>query len=117
MYSEYISDLTSNQRFLVEQVFSTSGRLKEDCFNSYLTEESTSSFACFNGRRGGRRNLELHLHLIVKMPKPLRQEQYRFYLAAKDRLNDGAGIDEIFQDPEFAWLLGGEARKQFCRVV
>lgn len=119
MYSEYISKLTQNQRFLVEQVFSASTRLNESSFNSNLTDENRSSFACFNGREGRNRNLERHLNLIVKMSKPQRQEQYRFYLAAKDRLNDDAGIDidEIFQGSEFALQLGEDARMQFWRVV
>jgi len=65
----------------------------------------------------GGRNLEDYLRLIVKVSKPQIQDQYRFYLNAKNRLINGESIDDVLSSAEFAFAKGEAPRRQFWRVL
>jgi hypothetical protein len=63
------------------------------------------------------RNLEEYLNLIVKLSKPQKRYQYKFYLNAKNKLLSGMPIEEIFSDEEFSYSKSENSRHQFWRVI
>ena len=116
MYSDYISSLTTNQRFLLNKIFSAQTRIEDPHSGEKINEEKKASFACFNSN-SGRNNLEQYLNLIAKLSKPPRQGQYKFYLNQKNKFKAGASIEEIFESNEFSFDKGEVSRKQFWRVI
>lgn len=117
-YSAYVASLPANARFLLDNVFSVSKRL-DDATIRNVPEEVRNSYACFNGGgySTGGRTLEQYLDLIVKLSKPPKREQYRFFLNARDKLSAGKRVEEIFNEPEFAFSTSESTREQFWRVV
>lgn len=116
-YVDYVATLSPDQRFLLNKVFGVA-RLEDPLVKS-VEEEVRKTFACFNGSRdgGGDRNLEKYLHLIVRLAKPQKTEQYRFYINCKKRLLEGVSVQEIFNGPEFEISKGEKNRQQFLRIV
>jgi hypothetical protein len=115
MYSEYIKQLTVNQKFLLDQVFLAPENA--DSFSNRDNKKLESSSACFNGTMSSGRNLEQYLNLIVKLSKPLKRGQQQFYLNAKDDLSKGVPIENILSAEEFSFLVSEDSRQQFWRVV
>lgn len=117
-YIAYVTDLPAGQKMLLERVFSASIRLKDSIVGN-VPEEDRKTFACFNGDFSGTggRNLEEYLNLIVKLSKPQRRDQYRYYLNARNRLANGEELERILQDNEFAFSNSEYSRQQFWRIV
>ena len=118
-YSTYVEGLTSdNQKAVLERLFSASQRLGEARVDE-VTEEQLRSCACFNGGRDGieSRNLEAYLNLIVRLSKPRKRDQYRFYVNAKNQLLAGTAIDDLLSAAEFSFEDGEDSREQFWRIV
>lgn len=117
-YSAFVEGLPVPQRTLLDRVFSASVRL-EDTTVGRVPEANRNALACFNGdfTGGGSRNLERYLDLIVKLSKPRKRDQYRFYVNAKDKLLKGVAIDELLSAPDFAFSESETSRQQFWRIV
>lgn len=110
-YTEYLKDLTPNQKFVLGKVFE---RLKG---KNKPTDEILSSYACFNGNRYNERNrnLEDYLNLITRMSKRSRSEQYQFYLRLKDTILQEKPIKEVLETEP---LLNNEKnQKQLWLVI
>lgn len=117
-YDEYIKPLAENQKFLLNEVFCVSRRLPKNPHISSISEVVKKSYACFNGDIGGSgRNLEQYLHLIVKLAKPKKELQYKFYLKAKKQIYNGIEIEKIFQDDQFNFSKSEFSHNQFWRVI
>lgn len=117
-YTDYIKKCSPNQHFLLNKIFSVSQRLKSSRIDS-VSEDVKNSLACFNGSRFGKesRNLEAYLNLIVRLSKPQKRDQYRFYLNLKNRFSQGIPIEELFADEEFSLMRGEDSRTQFLRIL
>lgn len=117
-YKQYVNGLPANPKFLLDKIFDASTRLDNTRIDD-VPEEQKRSYACFNGDGGwrGGRNLEEYLNLIVKLSKPRKRGQYRFYLNAKDKVLSGVPIADILSDSEFAYSEGESGHEQFLRVV
>ncbi|TSC59895.1 MAG: KAP P-loop [Parcubacteria group bacterium LiPW_15] len=127
-YTKYIETLTENPRFLLDKVFDASQRLKvsEDWFRKdnfplidSVPQEIKSSYACFNGEGGwtGGHNLEEYLNLIVKLSKPQKRNQYRFYLNYKNEIFAGKKIEDVLGGEEFSYSKSESSHEQLWRVV
>lgn len=117
-YTEYIATLSRDQQFLLDKVFNVSKRFENPKIDS-VSEEIKKSYACFNGNGGwtGGRNLEEYLNLIVRMAKPQKHQQYRFYLNCRDRILGGETVDSILSQEEFLPSKGESSHEQFWRVI
>ncbi len=115
-YVDYVATLSNEQKFLLDKIFGVA-RLEDPLVTS-VEEELKKTYACFNGSNyGGDRNLEKYLHLIVRLAKPQKTDQYKFYINCKKRLLEGISIQEIFSGPEFDVAKGEKNRQQFLRIV
>ena len=117
-YIEYVRDTKGPRRMLLDKLFSAATRLGDTPVGN-VSEASRNSFACFNGdfSGGGNRNLERYLNLIVRVSKPAKRDQYRFYVNAKDKLLAGEPVDAVLSGSEFSFDDGGTSRQQFWRIV
>lgn len=117
-YVEYIKGLDGPRKMLLERLFSATIRLGDTTVGT-VSEVTRNSLACFNGdfTGGGSRNLERYLNLIVRLSKPERRDQYRFYVNAKDKLLGGTPVHTVLSAPEFSFDDGGTSRQQFWRIV
>jgi len=116
-YTEFIDSLQSeNPRFLLNKVFSVSQRLGEATIDG-VSQEAKHSFACFNGSWTDGKNLEEYLNLIVKLSKPQRNSQYRFYLNCKDEIANGKKVEDVLSKTEFAYSNSENSHEQFWKVV
>jgi hypothetical protein len=116
-YTDYLNKLPLNAQFLLNKIFAIPERLGKAHIDGVL-EEIKKSYACFNGGIfGGGRNLEEYLNLIVKLSKPPKATQYRFYLNFKNKLLGGVSIREIFEDGEFSYTKSESNRQQLWRIV
>lgn len=114
-YADYVEKLPSGPRFLVNKIFEVPARF-EGLKNGEENDEARHSYACFNGKFGGR-NLETYLQLIVSFAKPEKHDQYKFYLNQKERIKDGATVADIFSQLDFDFSKGESCRQQFWRVI
>jgi hypothetical protein len=116
-YAEYIKSIPDGARYLLDRIFDISRRI-ENTRREDVPQEITKSYACFNGGLfGGGRNLEEYLKLIVKLSKPHKTSQYRFYLNEKGKLLKGASIAEIMDSDDFSFIKGESVRQQLWRVI
>ncbi len=115
-YSDFIKGLPANQQFLLNKIFAVSERFKNPNIDS-ISEEAKKTYACFNGGWGSGRNLEEYLNLIVKLAKPQKRGQYRFYLNSKNRLLRGESIEKVLSDKDFAYSESENSHEQFWRVI
>jgi KAP family P-loop domain len=121
-FTDYVTNTLKeeNQRFLVNKVFNVSTRLPEDRRIDSVPEVMKKTLACFNGDGAwtGGRNLQEYLHLIVKLSKPQKRGQYKFYLNMRDKIRNGTSIEEIFEKEEdFQFSKSESSHEQFWRIV
>ncbi len=116
-YEDYLKSLPPNQQFLLNQIFNVSIRFKDANIDN-VPEEQKKSYACFNGGPwGGGKNLEEYLNLIVKLAKPQRRGQYKFYLNSKNKVANEIPIEKVLSEEEFSYLNSENSHEQFWRVV
>lgn len=116
-YAEFITSLKSeNSKFLLNKIFDVSQKLGKATIDS-VSEENKRSYACFNGGWTDGKNLEEYLKLIVRLAKPQRQNQYRFYLNCKNEIADGKTINEVLSKDEFSYSNSENTHEQFWRVI
>jgi hypothetical protein len=116
-YIKFVEALEPNPRFLLSRIFGADIKLKDDD-GSIPGEHELQTFACFNGGPyGGRRNLERHLNLIVKLSKPGKLDSYKFYLNQLSAIKRGATIDEIFALSDFDATNGEASRNEVWRII
>ena len=119
-YTDYIKlpSLTESQKFLINKVFDVGQRL-ENANASNVSAELRASLACFNGDMwsSGNRNLEDYLNLIVSSSKPIKTDQYKFYLNQKDNLLKGVPIEEILKNEAFSYKQTEASQKQLWKVI
>ncbi|MBI5414483.1 P-loop ATPase [Candidatus Peregrinibacteria bacterium] len=121
-YSEYLTALTENQKFILNKIFSVKERLKiaNGGFNmNQITREMETSYACFNGSlwSSGGRNLEEYLNLITKIFRPLQTDQYKFYVKIKDEVLSNAKIADVLSKKEFSSEYRETTHEQLWRVL
>jgi len=115
-YTKYVDSLLEGQKFLLNKVFNVSQRLENTVIDS-VSQEIKHSYACFNGGWTDGKNLEEYLNLIVKMSKPQKHSQYRFYLNCKNEIIDGKSVEEVLSKEEFSYSKSENTHEQFWRVV
>lgn len=116
-YTNYINSLTPKQKFLLNKIFNVSQRLENAAIDS-VAQEIKHSYACFNGLWGDGRNLEEYLNLIVKLSKPQKTNQYRFYLNCKNELLKGKAIENVLSEhEEFSYSRSESTHEQLWRVI
>jgi len=116
-YADYIKDLHSRQRFLLEQVFNLSKRVKDTKVDN-ISEEIRTSLACFNGGWTNGRNLEAYLDLIVNLSKPIAIGQHRFYVGWKNKIFEGTlTINQVFEEEAFIYDRGEQIRESLWRII
>ncbi|MBU1000087.1 KAP family NTPase [Patescibacteria group bacterium] len=119
-YTDFIkaSSLTESQKFLINKVFEVNQRLDNSNAGN-VSAELRASLACFNGDiwSSGNRNLEDYLNLIVSSSKPIKTDQYKFYLNQKDRLLKGVSVEEILKNEAFSYKQTEASQKQLWKVI
>lgn len=116
-YEKYLEKLSDKQQFLLNKVFRVSERLENAAIDS-VPQDIKHSYACFNGAWGDGRNLEEYLNLIVKLSKPQRFNQYRFYLNCKNEIRDGKNINDVLNEhEEFSYSQSESSHEQLWRVI
>jgi hypothetical protein len=117
-YTKYLETLTENQQFLLNKIFAVSQRLENPHIDN-VPEEIKKTYACFNGDGGwtGGRNLEEYLNLIVKLAKPQKQTQFRFYLKCRDSIRSGQTVENVLSREQFNFSEGENSHEQFWRLV
>ena len=115
-YTEYREKLSDDKKFLLDQLFAIDIRRKEGQFKENVTDENRHTWACFNGRGGGR-NLEVYLDLIVRLARPIKINQFRFFMLQLRKILDGTEINDIFAQEEFAAKYGEDSHQQLWRIV
>ena len=120
LYADYMKNgnLTKEQKFLLEKVFTVSKRLETTVIDN-VTPDIKSTYALFNGGSpwSGGRNLDEYLNVIVKGKKLERGSQYRFYLNAREEIKKGTPIEDVLSKEEFAVSKGESAHKQFWQII
>lgn len=112
-FAEIKEEYPGSARFLLEQLFDVEVL---DLGDGRNTEESVlRSRACFN--KGGTRNLEGFLKLIVRFATPEPQETFVLYQTAVDRVRKGRLIASVLAEAEFALEQAETAHDQFWRVL
>lgn len=118
-FSGYIESLESdNQKFLLRKVFDVTTRLQGVGIDN-IPAEARHTYACFNGGTfGGGANLEAYLKLIVKLSKPQKSGQYKFYANLKDEIRDGKKtVESVLATDDFSFNLPEKNREQLWRVL
>lgn len=116
-YTEFINSLGSdNPKFLLNKVFDASQRLEGKTIDG-VSQEAKHSYACFNGGWTDGKNLEEYLNLIVKLSKPQKSNQYRFYLNCKDEIANGKTVKDVLSRDEFSYSKSENSHEQFWKVV
>lgn len=121
-FTDYVTNTLreENQRFLVNKVFNVATRLPDDRKIDSVPEVMKKTFACFNGDGlwTGGKNLQEYLHLIVKLAKPQKRGQYKFYLNMRNNVAEGTPIHEIFgKEEDFLSSKSESSHEQFWRIV
>ena len=116
LYTKYVSSIPDNQAFLLKKIFDVTTRLEKADIDS-VPEEIRHSYACFNGGWTNGRNLEEYLNLIVKLSKPQKNTQYRFYLNCKNEIVAGKTVEEVLSKEEYLYSNSENNHEQFWRVV
>lgn len=120
-YTDFIKGLDKPQIFLLNQVFEVKARLKKAGLSnqrSAVSEELLTSLACFNGGMGIGKNLEMYLHLILKLSKPEHEDQYRFYTIWRDKISKGSTtIQNVLLGSKFALDKGEKMREKLWRIL
>lgn len=112
-----MKSLNENQKFLLDKIFNVS-QIFGDTVIENVPQETKHSYACFNGAWGDWRNLEEYLRLIVKLSKPQRVSQYRFYLNIKNEILHGKAIKELLSEHnEFSYSESEDSHEQLWRVI
>lgn len=115
-YTKYARAQAPIPQFLLNRIFATEIKLAN--FSSRNKETALQTFACFNGGPyAGRRNLERHLHLIVKMSKPAKLDSYNFYLNHLSKIRTDTSIETILAQSDFAPASGETSRNQLWNTV
>jgi hypothetical protein len=99
--------------FLLEQLFDVGVLELGDGRN--IEESVLRSRACFN--KGGTRNLESFLKLIVRFATPEPQETFVLYQTAVDQVRKGRSIASVLAEAEFALEREETVHDQFWRVL
>ncbi|MBI5374198.1 MAG: P-loop ATPase [Candidatus Schekmanbacteria bacterium] len=115
-YKKYIEHLSENQQFLLNKVFDVSKRLSQIKIDN-TPQEIASSYACFNGGWTDNRNLEEYLNLIVRLSKPQKRSQHKFYLNCKNEVLQGKPVKEILEREEFSDTNNELSHELFWRVI
>ncbi|WKZ29432.1 MAG: P-loop NTPase fold protein [Patescibacteria group bacterium] len=117
-YEAYVKKLTDNQKFLLGKIFDVPLRLKDARIDG-VPQEAKHVYACFNGGVfGGGQNLEAYLNLIVKLSKPQKSGQYKFYANLKDEIRDGKkSIDDVLSTSDFSYDCPESNREQLWKVI
>jgi len=115
-YAEYLKTLTENQKFLLNKVFDVNQRLETTVIDS-VSQDIKHSYACFNGGWTDGKNLEEYLNLIIRMSKPQKHSQYRFYLNCKNEIIKGKSVEEVLSKDEFSYSKPENTHEQFWRVI
>ena len=124
-YYKYLEDsnLSPQQKFILNKVFNASERLGDNSGNvinslQNIPEEIRTSYACFNGTilspENG--NLEKYLNLITKMYRPLKTEQYKYYVNIKNEILSKKPIGEVFKK-EFSFSVSEDTHEELWRVL
>lgn len=126
-YREYLQKCTESQKFLLEKVFNLRNKTKDKNVNA-ITIEMHRSYACFNGYKHKKsyrdslirsglkeRNLERTLYFIVDGLRPVKTEQYRYYIRKKDEILKGKNISEVFKELEFS--CGEKAHAEMWKII
>lgn len=120
LYTSYLKDgnLTKEQKFLLEKVFTVSKRLESAEIDS-VPADIKSTYACFNGGSpwSGGSNLEVYLNIIAKLEKPEKRGQYRFYLNAANEIKDGTPIEDVMSEAEFSVSESENSHQQLWKVI
>lgn len=116
-FDGYFRTLTDNEKFLVKKVFGVKERLGDHIIDN-VPSEKLHTYACFNGVWTTARNLEEYLNLIVKLSKPLKGNQYRFYLNRVKEIFGGKPIEEVLnKHEEFASTKNETSHEQLWRTI
>ena len=115
-YTKYLKSLTENQKFLLNKVFEVDKRLETTVIDS-VSQEIKHSYACFNGGWTDGKNLEEYLNLIIRMSKPQKHSQYRFYLNCKNEIIKGKSVEDVLSKDEFLYSGTERTHEQFWRVI
>ncbi|QUH28204.1 KAP family P-loop NTPase fold protein [Vallitalea guaymasensis] len=115
LYENYLRNLSENQKFILDEVFNVTQRIKDKTIN----QEILTSYACFNGSEwnGNNRNLERYLNLIINTSFPAKIEQYRFYVNCVHELLLNKTIEDLFNSKEFSLENGEDTHEQFWRTL
>lgn len=120
IYSKYLKSplLTDGQKFLLNKIFNVDQRIDGPNVSN-ISPELRSTLACFNGDiwSSGNRNLEDYLNLIVSSSKPLKDNQYKFYLNQKEELIKGVSIKHILRNKVFSSKQNELSHKQLWKVI
>ncbi len=117
-YKEYLKSLNDNQRFLLNKIFDVTKRLPDTRRIDSVSPTIKKSYACFNGGWGAGKNLEEYLHLIVKLVKPQKRGQYKFYLNARDKVKGGTSPEAIFKsEKDFSFSESENSHLQFWNII
>lgn len=102
-YEDYLTELSDSKKFILNQIFDAEIRSINNYTDIDEHTKKLKSYACFNGNKWsiGGRNLEDYLNLIVKMKKPIKTEQYSFYINKINSFFKGEKIEDIFKTKEF----------------
>ncbi|NML26333.1 KAP family NTPase [Zoogloea dura] len=100
-------------KFLLEELFDVGILELGDGRN--VEESVLRSRACFN--KGGTRNLENYLKLIVRFATPEPQETFVLYQTAVDRVRKGQSIASVLVEADFLLERTEQAHDQFWRVL
>jgi len=115
-YKNFISSLSDNDKFLLNKVFDVSIRLKNTSVDR-VTEDEKHTYACFNGGWTNGRNLEGYIKLILKLSRPQRATQHRFYVKCKNEIQAGETVEKVLSQEEFSYFNNENNHEYFWRVV
>lgn len=114
-FTDYLEILSENQKFILDRVFNIALRLKGRKIAENVPTEVRSSYACFNGNDG--RNLEQYLNLIIRVSKPQKSNQHKFYVNCKNDIVAGKSIEEVLAREEFSYTKNENSHELLWRVI
>ncbi len=119
-YTEFIANLPEGQKFLLGKIFDVSKRLPSDRQIDSATETMRKTYACFNGDGlwTGGKNLQEYLYLIVKLSKPQKRDQYKYYLNLIGKVKNGLPVEEVLlKEESFSFSNNENSHEQFWRII